>query len=133
MVIACISGSLVSNHNTKRRQNPEDLHLNLHHHESLNSSIKLVTNANFVNSPYYYESELGECAVTVCFSKYLPWQMIHFLQRSNQFSKSCCRPLIVLLPRSSIFVIVKAQKSYGTTSELNSVLDLEKLAHWNPI
>jgi hypothetical protein len=28
------------------------------------------------------------------FSKYLPWQAIHFLQRSTHFSKMCCRPLI---------------------------------------
>jgi hypothetical protein len=32
--------------------------------------------------------------VTVSFSKYLPWQAINFLQRSTQFSKTCCRPLI---------------------------------------
>jgi hypothetical protein len=29
--------------------------------------------ANFVDSPYYSESELCESAVTVSFSKYLPW------------------------------------------------------------
>jgi hypothetical protein len=28
------------------------------------------------------------------FSKYLPWQAMHFLQRSTHFSKTCCRPLI---------------------------------------
>jgi hypothetical protein len=27
----------------------------------------------FVDSPYYYEPELCEDAVTVSFSKYLPW------------------------------------------------------------
>jgi hypothetical protein len=50
--------------------------------------------AKFVVSPYYSESELRGSAVTVSFSKYLPWQAMHFLQRSIHFSKACCRPLI---------------------------------------
>jgi hypothetical protein len=50
--------------------------------------------AKFVDSPYYSESELRGGAVTVSFSKYLPWQAMHFLQRSTHFSKTCCRPLI---------------------------------------
>jgi hypothetical protein len=41
-----------------------------------------------VDSPYYSESELCGGAVTVSFSKYLPWQAMHFLQRSNHFSKT---------------------------------------------
>jgi hypothetical protein len=49
---------------------------------------------NFVDSPYYFKSELRGGAVTVSFSKYLPWQAMHFLQRSTHFSKTCCRPLI---------------------------------------
>jgi hypothetical protein len=48
----------------------------------------------FVDSPYYSESELCRGAVTVSFSKYLPWQAMHFLQGSSHFSKTCCRPLI---------------------------------------
>jgi hypothetical protein len=28
------------------------------------------------------------------FFEYLPWQVMHFLQRSTHFSKTCCRPLI---------------------------------------
>jgi hypothetical protein len=48
----------------------------------------------FVASPYYSESELYGGAVTVSFSKYLPWQAMHFLQYSTHFSKTCCRPLI---------------------------------------
>jgi hypothetical protein len=48
----------------------------------------------FVDSPYYSESELCGGAVTVSFSKYLPWQAVHFLQRSIPFSETCCRPLI---------------------------------------
>jgi hypothetical protein len=48
----------------------------------------------FVDSPYCSESELRGGAVTVSFSKYLPWQAMHFLQLSTHFSKPCCRPLI---------------------------------------
>jgi hypothetical protein len=50
--------------------------------------------AKFVDSPYYSDSELCGGAVTVSFSKYLPWQAMHFLQRSTHVSKTCCRPLI---------------------------------------
>jgi hypothetical protein len=44
----------------------------------------------FVDSPYCSESEICGGAVTVSFSKYLPLQAIYFLQRSTQFSKTCC-------------------------------------------
>jgi hypothetical protein len=37
---------------------------------------------------YYSESELCGGAVTVSFSKYRPWQVMHFLQRSTHFSKT---------------------------------------------
>jgi hypothetical protein len=47
---------------------------------------------NFVESPYYSESELCGGAVTVSFSKYLPWQEIYFLKWSIHFSKTCCGP-----------------------------------------
>jgi hypothetical protein len=50
-----------------------------------------------VDSAYYSESELCGGAVTVSFSKYLPWQAMHFLQRSTHFSKkvlqTVCRKL----------------------------------------
>jgi hypothetical protein len=46
----------------------------------------------FVDSPYYFESEPFGGAVTVSFLKYLPWQTMHFLQRSTHFSKMCCTP-----------------------------------------
>jgi hypothetical protein len=49
--------------------------------------------AKFVDSPYYSESEISGGAVTVSFSKYFPWQAMHFLQHSTHFSKTCCRPL----------------------------------------
>jgi hypothetical protein len=42
----------------------------------------------FVDSPYYSESELCGGAMTVCFSKYLPWQAMHFSRRSTHFSKT---------------------------------------------
>jgi hypothetical protein len=50
--------------------------------------------AKFVDSSYYSEFEVRGGAVTVSFSKYIPWQAINFLQRSIHISKTCCRPLI---------------------------------------
>jgi hypothetical protein len=50
---------------------------------------------HIVDSPYYSESELCGGAVTASFSKYLPWQAMHFLQRSTHFLKTCCRPFII--------------------------------------
>jgi hypothetical protein len=52
--------------------------------------------AKFVDLPHYSESKLCGGGVTVCFSKYLPWQAMNFLQRSTHFSKTCCKPLITL-------------------------------------
>jgi hypothetical protein len=37
------------------------------------------------------------------------------------------------LPRSSLFIVGKAQKSHGARSELNSVFGLEKVDQWNPL
>jgi hypothetical protein len=48
----------------------------------------------FVDLPYCSEPELCGGAMTVSFSKHLPWQAMHFLQRFTHFSKTCCRPLI---------------------------------------
>jgi hypothetical protein len=50
--------------------------------------------AKVMDSPYYSELELFGGVVTVSFLKYLPWQVMHFLQCSTHFSKTCCRPLI---------------------------------------
>jgi hypothetical protein len=82
----------------------------------------------FVDSRYYYESTLCGDAVTVSFSKYLPWQEMQFLQRSTHFSKTCCRPFAssfrriaeqaVFLPRSSRFMVGKTQKLHGERSGL---------------
>jgi hypothetical protein len=41
----------------------------------------------FVDSLYHSKSGLCGGAVTVCFSKYFPWQAMHFLQRSTHFFK----------------------------------------------
>jgi hypothetical protein len=74
----------------------------------------------FVNSPYYSESQLCGGAVTVSFSKNLPWQAMHFLQRSTHFSKTCCRPEITskFLASELPFTVRKAQKSHGSRSGL---------------
>jgi hypothetical protein len=47
--------------------------------------------------------------------------------------KFCIRPLWNFLPRSSLFMVGKAQKSHGASSELNSVFGLDKVDGWNPI
>jgi hypothetical protein len=53
----------------------------------------------FVDPPYHSESELFGGTVTVSFSKYFPWQAMHFLKRSTHFSKMCCRPFAVSFRR----------------------------------
>jgi hypothetical protein len=50
--------------------------------------------AKFTDSSYYSKSELCGGAVMVSFLKYLPWQMMHLLQCSTHFSKTCCRLFI---------------------------------------
>jgi hypothetical protein len=65
---------------------------------------------------HYSESELYGGAVTVSFSKYLPWQVMHFLQRSTHFSKTCCRPLITskFLASEPLFHVCKSPEiSWG--------------------
>jgi hypothetical protein len=42
----------------------------------------------YVGSTYYSESALCGCVVTISFLKYLPWQVMHFLQWSTHFSKT---------------------------------------------
>jgi hypothetical protein len=43
--------------------------------------------------------ELCGGAVTVSFSKYLPWQAMYFFQRSTYYSKTCCRPFAASFKR----------------------------------
>jgi hypothetical protein len=95
--------TLVSYYITTWRYNPEDHYMELHRRENIKPRIlkkRLTGNKmgtqhyqrgpfeKFVDSPYYSESELCGGAVTVSFSKYLPWQAMHFLQRSTHFSKT---------------------------------------------
>jgi hypothetical protein len=90
----------------------------------------------FVDSLYYSESELCGGAVTVS------------LNLSTSLDKRCTSYnapptsrkraadswwLRNFLPRSSLFIVGKAQKSHGAKSELNSVFGLEKVDRWNPI
>jgi hypothetical protein len=64
------------------------------HSQGIHRSVTRRPFAKFVDSPHYSESEFCGGAVTVSFSKHLPWQAMHFLQRSTHFSKRCCKPLI---------------------------------------
>jgi hypothetical protein len=64
------------------------------------------------------------------------WRTMHFLKRSTRFSKTCYRQLITstfFLPRSSLFMVRKAQKSHGARSGFNFMFSLEKVDRWNPI
>jgi hypothetical protein len=72
----------------KSNERTEVLHTHTHTHTHTRGPFE-----KFEDSPYYSDSELCGGAVTVSFSKYLPWQAVHFLQRSIHFSQTCCRPL----------------------------------------
>jgi hypothetical protein len=79
----------------------------------------------FMDSPYYSVSELCGGAVTVSSSKYLSWQAMHFLTLHPLFEnvlQAVCRRRIVertvFLPRSSLFMVGKVQKSHGKRSGL---------------
>jgi hypothetical protein len=56
----------------------------------MESFLGLASNDGHLKSSWthYSESELHGGAVTVSVSKYLPWQAVHFLQRSTYFSKT---------------------------------------------
>jgi hypothetical protein len=87
--------------------------------------------AKFVDSPYYSEWRCGDGLFLKC----LPWQAMHFLQRSTPFSKTCCMPLITskFLASELLFMVGKAQKSHGARSELNSVFVLKKWIGGTPL
>jgi hypothetical protein len=72
----------------------------------------------FVDSPYYSESELCGGAVMVSFSKYLPWQAMHFLQRSTYFSKTCCRPFATSFRRIVEQVVLTFHVRFSVSKEL---------------
>jgi hypothetical protein len=69
--------------------------------------------AKFVDSPHYSESELCGGAVTVSFSKSLPWQTMHFLQRSTHFSKTCCRSFQISCRGVPFLWLEKARNRMG--------------------
>jgi hypothetical protein len=54
------------------------------------------------------------------FLEYLPWQTMHFLQRSTRFSKTCCRPFITskFLASELPFHSWKIPESHGARSWL---------------
>jgi hypothetical protein len=86
----------------------------------------------------YSESELCGGAVTVSFSKYLPWQAMHFSQRSTHFQKTCCRPFAASFRRIveqavlTIRVRFSISKSASTTCtpQLVSLHRLHGLDGW---
>jgi hypothetical protein len=96
MEVARSSEALVSDYQTTRSSKPKIANSIFIAVKTLNLAAHCLRGpyAKFVDSPYYSESELYGGAVTVSFSKYLPWQVMHFLQRSTHFSKMCCRPFI---------------------------------------
>jgi hypothetical protein len=91
--------------------------------------------AKFVDSHYYSESELCGGAVTVSFSKDLPWQAIHFLQRSTHLSKTCCRPLITskFLASELRFHGWKRLEISWSEIWIEFCVRLGKVDRWNPI
>jgi hypothetical protein len=91
--------------------------------------------AKFVDSPYHSESELCGGAVTVSFSKYLPWQAMHFLQHSTHFSKTCCRPLITskFLASELPFHGWKSPEIAWDEIWIEFCVRLGNVYRWNPI
>jgi hypothetical protein len=72
----------------------------------------------FVDSPYYSESEICGGAVTVSFSKYLPWQAMHFLQRSTHFSKTYCRPFAATFRRIVEQAVLNLHVRFSVSKQL---------------
>jgi hypothetical protein len=91
--------------------------------------------AKFVDSPSYSESNLCGVGVTVSFSKYHPWQAMHFLQRSTHFSKTCCRPLIIskFLTLELPFHGWKSPEIAWSEIWTEFCIRLEIVDRWNPI
>jgi hypothetical protein len=97
--------------------------------------ISNLTHTEFMDATCYSESELCRGAMTVSFSEHLPWQAMHFLQRSTHFSKTCCRPLITskFLAPELHFHYWKSPKIAWGEIWIEFVFGLEKVDRWNPI
>jgi hypothetical protein len=83
----------------------------------------------FVDSPYYSESELCGGAVTVSFLKYLPWQAMHFLQLSTHFSKTCCRPFAASFRRTVEQAVLTFHVRFSVSKALPS-FENRKASHY---
>jgi hypothetical protein len=82
----------------------------------------------FVDSPYYFESELCGGAVTVSFSKYLPCTSYNAPPTSRK--RATDRLLLRnFLPRSFLFMVGKAQKAHGR--DLDCKVDVLMEFHWS--
>jgi hypothetical protein len=69
--------------------------------------------------------------VTVSFSKYLPWQAMHFLQRSTHYSKTCCRRFSASFRRSLGAPFSWLEKSRDRMGrDLGCMAETDR---WNPI
>jgi hypothetical protein len=93
--------------------------------------LKFPTRSNKVTT--HLMSELCEGAVTVSFSKYLPWQAMHFLQRSTHYSKTCCNQFEISCLGAPSSWLEKPRTRMGARSELKSVFGLERACRWDPI
>jgi hypothetical protein len=89
----------------------------------------------FMDSPYYSESEVLEVRWRSLFRRTsLGRRCTSYNAPSTSPKRAANRwSLRNFLPRSSLFMIWKAQKSQGVRSESNSVFSLEKVDRWNPI
>jgi hypothetical protein len=52
------------------------------------------------------------------FFDYLPWQAMHFLQRSTHFSKTCCRPFAASFTRIVEQVVLTFRVRFSVSKAL---------------
>jgi hypothetical protein len=84
----------------------------------------------FRDLPYYSELELCGGAVMVSFSKYLPWQVMHFLQCSTHFLKTCCRLFATSFRRIVEQVVLTSWALWAQSSLFMVSLCLCRLGRW---
>jgi hypothetical protein len=89
----------------------------------------------FVDSLYYSESKLVEVRWRSPFrsTSLGKWCTSYNAPPTSWKRAADLWSLRNFLPRSSLFMVRKAQKSHGVRSELNSVFSLGKVDRWNPI